>query len=444
MVRRFQGMILASLLLFSLALFSACSVAREGTVPMGTPDHGNGTPAVISTPQSSLQSVSPAPANSTGAFYAFVRNNQLWVALKGAHPVQVTNFDYSKTPNVFWHQPVWSQGDSFIAFITSAHPVGLGGGGCPGPDYGANGSLYVLNTATGQFAQVTLPSVSQNVQMRGTPRIDYWQYIFWEDPTHLLAWYNGVGGKERNTAGLYRYDVNAQRLTPVIPLNTLGVATLFQPQKNVPLLLSMRYSNEQLFYQVVVHPFEQQSQLVIYRHSIKQPGAESYKVLQVGVEPWCLSAQSASFVKPGWDVTPDGEQLVAQMIAANGPSQGVSTIQALNLNDGSTTALFTQAPVDLMNSDLTLTWGPDNQKVVVTAYHFFHRSGPYSATLASPAEMQQYAPNMAGQITWRSDSSAFVVQDVEDVTAPSDVYVFLVGDIHGRLLLMDARNFTWG
>lgn len=42
-----------------------------------------------------------------------------------------------------------------------------------------------------------------------------------------------------------------------------------------PMLLSMRYSNEQLFYVIVVHPFGQQSQNVIYRHPVAQPGMAS-------------------------------------------------------------------------------------------------------------------------------------------------------------------------
>lgn len=39
-----------------------------------------------------------------------------------------------------------------------------------------------------------------------------------------------------------------------------------------PMLLSVRYSNEQLFYAIVVHPFGQQSQIVIYRQPVAQPG----------------------------------------------------------------------------------------------------------------------------------------------------------------------------
>lgn len=316
----------------------------------------------------------------------------------------------------------------------------------PGPDYGANGALYVMNTATKQFSQVTFPSVIENVQMDGSPRNDYWQYVFWEDATHLLTWYNGVPGKTGSMTGLYRYDVNTQTLTEVIPLSALGVVTLFNPQKGMPLLLSLHYSNEQLFYQAVVHPFEQQSQMVIYRHSILQPTMQSRILLHMGTEPWCTIAQSSPFVKPGWDVSSNGEQLVAQMIVANGSDQGVGIIQSLNLNDGSTTGLFTQAPAQLLDHDLTLTWGPDSQTIVAIAAHMTEQSGPYSASLANPTAMQQYVPNVAGQAVWRPDSSAFTLQNAEiiDTTTIPDVYVFLTGDTHGRMLLTDARDFTWG
>ncbi len=432
------------LFLFLLLLFSACSSSKVGTVPSGTPDHGNGTPAVVATSSSTSQPVLTAQPNTAGSSYAFVRQNQLWVALHNAKPAQVTNFDYSKLPEAFWHQPMWSPGDSFIAFIMNARSAGLGGGGCPGPDYGANGALYVMNTTTRQFTQVTLPSVAKNAQMNGTPRIDSWQYIFWENSTHLLAWYNSVPGK--TGAGLYRYDVNAQTLTPVLPLSALGAATLFDPQKDMPLLLSLRYSNEQLFYQIVVHPFEQQSQVVIYRHSLTHPDAQSTKLTQMGSEPWCTTQQSGSFVRPGWDITPNGEQLVTQGIAANGPDQSVGMVQSLSLNDGSTTALFAQAPAELLGHDVMLTWGPDSQTVVATTYHMTSQNGPYTASLANPTAIQQYAPNLAGLVSWRPDSTAFVLQNTEtmDTASASNVYVFLTGDTHGRMLLTDAHEFTWG
>ncbi len=432
------------LLLFLLLFFTACSTTKVGTIPSGTPDHGSGTPAVLATATSSAQKAGVAPTGTLGSAYAFVRKDQLWVALHNAKPVQMTNFDYHTVPTVFWHQPLWSSDDAHIALITTAAPSGVGGGGCPAPDYGANGALYILNTNTQKFTQVALPTVASNVAMSGTPRLDSWQYTFWEDTTHLLAWYNSGPGKDGT--GLYRFDLNAQTLSRVLSISALNAATLFNPQKDVPLLLSLRYSSGQLFYQVVTHPFEQQSQIILYSHSLAHPETQSKQLLQMGSEPWCATPQSGPFVKPGWDVAPDGQQLVAQMITANGVDQAIGTVQTLNLNDTSTTGLFAQMPATLLSQDVSLLWGPDSQKVVATAYHMTAQSGPYTASLANPTALQQYAPNLVGQAAWRGDSTAFVLQsaDATDTTTTSDIYVFLAGDIHGRTLLADAHNFTWG
>ena len=286
--------------------------------------------------------------------------------------------------------------------------------------------------------------------MSGVPQNDYWQYAFWEDATHLLAWYNGVPGKVSSAAGLYRYDVTTQTLTQIIPLSSLGVATLFEPQPNMPLLLSLRYSNEQLFYQVVVHPFGQQSQLLMYRRSVQQPQAASSKVLQVGSEAWCASAQSAGFIRPGWDVSPDGQQIVSQIIvAANNNGSVVGTVQVMNMQNGTTTSLFSQVPTTFLSQDLQLAWGPDSQTVIASASHASKavaQLGPYSATLANPEATQQYTPGAVGPVFWRSDSKAFALQNVDilDSSMPSSVYVFMTEETQGRVLLNNAREFSWG
>jgi hypothetical protein len=438
---KLQLLVILSLLL-AVLLLASCGSSGIGTIPSGTPDHGNGTPAVIPAASPTPQSILTAPPGALGATYAFVRKNQLWVALNGSKPVQVTHFNYINVPDVFWHQPLWSPDDHFIAFIMNARPIGQGGGGCPAPDYGANGALYLLNTSNLRLTQLVESADSNDpMALNG-----YWQYVFWEDPMHLLAWYNGTIGKTSNTAGLYRYDLSNKRLTQVIPLSTLGVATLFNARQNVPLLLSMRYSSGQLYYQVIAHPFEQQSQFIIYRHSVLQPALPGNKVVDMGSEPWCNPQQSGPFILPGWDVAPDGEQLVAQMIAATGANLPVASIQALDLNDGSTTALFTQASPQMLTHDLSLTWGPDSQAVVATEDHMLNQDGPFSATLADPAAMQRYVPNLAGQVAWRADSKAFVLQNVDatDATDATGLYMFTTGDPHGQFLLTDAQDFVWG
>lgn len=282
--------------------------------------------------------------------------------------------------------------------------------------------------------------------MSGVPPTDFWQYTFWEDTTHLLAWYNGVPGSTSDAAGLYRFNVITQTLTRVLALSQLGVGTLYVPRQDAPLMLSMRYSNEQLFYDAVVHPFGQQSQLVVYRHSLAHPEAQSSVVVKMGSEPWCATTQSGPYVKPGWDVSLDGEQLVVQMVNATGPDQAIGTVQTLSLMDGSTTALFSAVPAQFLSHDVTLTWGPDNQTVVAASMVMSQQSGLYSATLANPTALQQYAPVVAGQVSWRNDSTAFALQSVtsSDATTPSAVYVFLKGSTQGQTLFVDAQDFTWG
>src|SRR5207248_5874171 len=123
------------LTLLAVSVLASCGNG-VGTIPSGTPDLGNGTPAVIATPSPTQQPVVTAAPNALGTTYAFVRQDQLWIALHGAQPVQATSIDVANLPDVSWHQPVWSQNDQFLAFIMNARPAGQGGGGCPAPDDG--------------------------------------------------------------------------------------------------------------------------------------------------------------------------------------------------------------------------------------------------------------------------------------------------------------------
>jgi hypothetical protein len=140
-----------------------------------------------------------------------------------------------------------------------------------------------------------------------------------------------------------------------------------------------------------------------------------------------------------------GRQLVALMILVTGASRSVSSIQALDLKDGSLTTLFKQASSQMLAHDLSLTWGPDSQTVAATEIHMLSQDGPISATLADPAAMLQYVPSVVGRRAWRADSQAFVLQNA-DATNVADVpglYMFTTGDIHGQLLLTDAQDFVW-
>ena len=442
---RFHKLLIVLAILPVSILFASCAASGVGTIPDGTPSLGNGTLAVIPSPDPTKQVIPAASPDALSGTYAFVRNNQLWVAVRGAKAVQVTSFDFTGVPDVSWHLPIWSPGDGFLAFIMNARPAGLGGGGCPAPDYGANGAFYILNTHTMHLTQVMV-SADKGDALASSPRNGYWQYVFWQDASHVLAWYNGVVGKTSNTAGLYRYDIATAALTQVISLQQLGVSTLFNAVQNAPLLLSMRYSGGQLYYQVVAHPFEQQSQLTIYGRSIAQPAQASVQVLDMGSEAWCGSQQGSAFVYPGWDVSPDGQQIAAQVLQSGNGGSPTSSIETRNISDDSPTGLLAQLPSVMLAHDLVLTWGPDSQSLVATEAHLFSQDGPYSATLANPAGMQTYAPGAAGMVAWKSDSSAFALQSTDrtDVTDAGQIYLFNTGSGQGQLLLTNTRDFVWG
>lgn len=448
-MRRFHRLLnILPAMLVAVLLLASCSASGVGTIPNGTPNLGNGTPAVLTSPSPTVQSIATAPPSALGATYAYARDNQLWVAQHGAPPAKVTSFPYGNLPDVSWHQPAWSPGDQYLAFIMNALPAGQGGGGCPAPDYSANGALFVLDTATMQLTPLQSPS-SVTDPLAGNPYHGYWQYVFWQDATHLLAWYNGVTGATDSAAGLYRYDVTARKLVQALPLSALGVATLFSGQSNMPLLLSMRYSSGQLYYQVVTHPFTQQSRFAIYRYAIGQSQTAGSKVADGGGELWCGTPQTGPFVKPGWDISPDGAQLAMQVVTSGDPSQASSAIETLSLVDGLgglTTPLLTQLPTAMQARDMVLAWGPDSQALVASESHLYRQEGPYSATLANPAAMQRYVPNAAGAVAWKPDGSAFAMQslDATDLAGTGTIYMYTTLQMQGQLLLSNVRDFVWG
>ncbi|GAC1404153.1 MAG: hypothetical protein NVSMB49_22420 [Ktedonobacteraceae bacterium] len=191
--------------LFLCTILAACGSPATDTSTITNASFSGSSqatqPTVSATSQNSV--VTSVQGNS----YAFVRDEQLWVELNGAKPVQATHFDYSSVggahANVFWNQPLWFDNDHYVVFELKALQGGLGGGGCGFvSDYSRLSSLYVLNTTTMQITKITVPGEqgpATNSQYDG-----YWEYLFTEDTTHLLVWHfvTGTG----NTGGLYRYD----------------------------------------------------------------------------------------------------------------------------------------------------------------------------------------------------------------------------------------------
>ena len=434
---------------FTLFLGLACVCSGLSSCTLfngGRQDTGNGTPAVIS----SITPVLTVPAVAHASTYAYVAGNQLWTALDGAAPKRITSFDDRATPDVYWHIPVWSSGDRYLAVIVSAQPASQGGGGCPGPQFGANGALYVLDTASMSLHKLTVSADGSDAQTSGA-QSGYWQTFFWEDATHLLAWYNGAATAKGATAGLYRYDLDSQTLTRVLPLASLGLTTLFDQQapKSTSYLLGLRYSQGYLYYQEVMQPYTANSKLLIQRISLARTGATPQSVLVQGLGGWCPSAastNSSTYVEPGWDIASNGRLLVAQMVDQNG-----SSVETLDLISGQSAQIFAQLPTSALSHDLTLAWSPSAQAVAASESHAFSQDGPFSTTLAQPESLWRYMPTGAGQIAWRPDGQAFSLQDLDLVTAPTTnvlpgpyMYQMDQSSQQGILLLSSASDFAWG
>jgi hypothetical protein len=447
-VKQRSKFFLFSTLLLVLALLSACGGSQE---PSETAQNTTTPTATSAASQPASAATTTTDGQQPDGNYAFVRQNQLWVHLQGDVSGQLTKFDYTARPNAFWHLPLWSSDDHYLAFIMTALPAGLGGGGCPSPDYGANGALYVYDTQAKAMTQVSAVTPIPHAATSGQPQSDAWQYMFWEDATHLLAWYNGA--KDGKNAGLYRYDLTAQTVKKVIALDDLDANTLYngKTDDNKPLILSMRYSSGVLYYQTVKHPGKDDSTLSIYSHSVTKPDSDSKKVLDLGTEPWCnLSGQQqGQIVLPGWDVSPDGNHLVAQLV--NG--QAVMGVQEQNLQNGSSTQLFQQAPEELFGHDVLLSWSPDSQTVVATEPSIIAKMGPFTTSLANTSAVQTYTPYMRGPASWHADGSAFDLQNsstgngtalISGANTPPAIYEYGKGKTHGQAVLTDAHEIGWG
>ncbi len=278
----------------------------------------------------------------------------------------------------------------------------------------------------------------------------YWEHIFWEDATHLLASYLPQSG---NSGSLYRYDLSGKKLTEVISASSLkpsGVGT----QSSMSIWFPLRYSSGQLYYQVIEADPQNSKNIkfVIYSHSTLHPELPDTRVLDAGSEPlddiqiMGPTPTCAQFTNPGWDISPDGKYLVAQMLLTDNAGHVSSSIRVLNLTDSSMVTLFGQISSNMFKGDFTLTWGPDNQSVLLTSW--LSQVGPYSATLLQPAQTQAYPPDTTGHVVWRSDSSAFALfqfQQLEIGTNnTANVYMFALGKPGRQLFLANAFNFAWG
>ena len=111
-MRLYKAISISLSLCLVLVVLSSCDLLEGIRTNKGT-----GTPAVIQTP------VSVVPDSDRGNTYAYIASNQLWMVKKGAKASQVTHFDNKATPNVYWHVPLWSPTQQYLAAIVSAQPA---------------------------------------------------------------------------------------------------------------------------------------------------------------------------------------------------------------------------------------------------------------------------------------------------------------------------------
>ncbi|HLX56552.1 MAG TPA: hypothetical protein VKR83_05980 [Ktedonobacteraceae bacterium] len=452
-----------------LLLLAACDSPTSGTPPAGTaPAQRDGsavaqstsTPAQVQSSTSTADTGShgtPGPSTAPGMTYAFVRAGQVWVVINGASAVQATHFDYSSagsSRNVFFGQPLWFASDRFLAFTLKVLPGGLGGGGCGfDSDYGRSGQLFVLDTTSMQLAQIAVPG-EQSAITPGAPYNGYWEYLFSEDDSHLLAWHNDRG--LRGAGGLYRYDLNAGTLVLTIPSSSVPGAD------NYEAWYPMRYSSGQLYYETMIGGGTNNTVFTIYSHSVSNPAMPGTKVLDVGSEPFCASQGnnpnsppvSGPFREPGWDISPDGKYLAAQTMVTSG-STTTGSVKVVMLSTGTTLTLFAQAPAQVLDQDALLSWSHDGGAVVLKSS--LSQFTLYSVLLSSPATMQTYSTsgvtlnsgNDLVHLVWQGDGGVFAMFCSQQFGIGSNpgcanAYEFIVGQPTGALLLANAYNFAWG
>lgn len=447
-----------------LILLAACgstdtSSGNAGSSTPTTPP--TNTPTSAATPSPTSSPVPPGLGNN----YAFVRANQVWVALNGAAPVQATNFSYSSAgpqPNVFLSQPLWFDQDRYVAFTFKVLLAGLGGGGCGfTSDYGRMGALYILDTSTMKLTQVTVPG--DPATHSGTPYDGYFEFLFQEDTTHLLAWHGsgiGLGGgrlqQPGERDGLYRYDVASGSLTLTLPASKVPNADASESWA------PMRYHDGQLYYEAQAGNGNT-SNYTIYKHSITNVNEDSVKVLDAGSEPFCTQNSDGTmttgpFTGPGFDVSPDGKYLAAQTLTGSDPTKPAGQVTLLTLGGGSTTTIFQKVPSQYLNNDVTLTWSPDSKTLALSEIVYDTQSGAsllklYTTTVADTADIQEYSTSAVGNyyphlalVLWHSSSTGFALYTYQQFnsTTQTNTYLYTVGQPHPQVLLKDARNFAWG
>ena len=433
--KRIYALPLSFLLLLLYMIVSACGSSFT-----------NVSAGLLTTSLASVTDTNIHSSSSKGN-YAFVRNEQLWLSLKGANPVQVTHFTYPTNngfTNVFWNQPLWFANGRYVAFEVKAIPDGVGGGGCGyiGDD-ARNAGLFVIDTTTLKITQISV----SGEKGPGSSVDGYWEYQFPENATQLLIWHSTLYNKN---GGLYRYNVVTKALTLVLPASKVPNA-----DSNTEAFSPMRYSNGQLYYEVMnyVPGSSALYDHVIYSHSITHPNEQTLKVFDAGTQVFCDVAHgnAGQYRETGWDVSSDGQHLVVQRIVKNKQGKETSIIQSVSLRSGTLITLFQSLAANVLSHDLVVSWAPDNRTVLLQSPSQTPGQGTfYSTVFTNPSAVQTYpyTTNFGfhmGHIFWKPNSTTFAFYAFQeyDKVVTSSVYTFTIGNARGSVLLHNATNFAW-
>lgn len=424
-----RSLTLCILLIFLCLFLSSCGQTHVGgnitvnstlttTTPTTLVKSEKTTPSQGAT-NPSAQTIANGSSMGPGQDYAFVRNNQVWVALNAAAPVQATHFDVPTAASnaLQWSQLHWFAQDRYLAFTVEVSA--RGGNSClPLP---IMGQLFVIDTSTMQTTAVTLQGIKTIQQI---PIDGLWSTLTSQDDTHLLAWFGG--------GGIYRYDFTTQTVSLLIPTTSLPAIQGLQ-------ISSMVVRNSQLYYLGITQPdAAETSHFTIYSLPLSGGNTTSTKVFDAGSEVICSLKQQDGLIRQlGWDISPDGTHLVTLAIDNSNPSQPQGKVELADLRGGSTTPIFAQVPAEegINDGRMRLSWSPDGHTIL-----FQGTDTIYTSSIENPAITQTYDANYVGNVLWETSGTTFTTDDLHNRV----VRIYTVGNPKGQVLLTNCVDFSGG
>jgi hypothetical protein len=401
---------------FLVACGSTGNTAQASDAATASPEK---TPTVQVAPNSTTPTpnVTAVQAVGTGKDYAFVRDNQVWVALNGQDPVQATNFT-GQTPPFTWSQLHWFAHDRYLAF--TVEKSARGGNQCL--SLPLMGQIFVIDTTTMKTTSITTsgPTASQQIPLDGL-----WSALTVQDDTHLLARLDGQG--------IYQYDFTTQTMTQLISQSNL-------PAHEGQSIFSLAAQNGQAYYGIISTPDATgKSHLVIYSHPLASGNASSTQVFDAGSEITCnLTQQDGPIMNLPWDISPDGTHLVTLAVDNTSAQHPQGKVELVDLKNGNTTtAIFTQMPLSegVNSGDITLLWSPDSQHIMLESNKTL-----YTSSISDPSATQTYEIQYQNHVSWNTNGTSFATDNVN----ANSIQLYTIGTSNGTNLLTNATDFVWG